>query len=99
MAALNNESRELNHFRIHTFRLTEIFHAFLSSCTTGRLKPDPDAYRHALEVIQRAPEESLLLDDRLENVEAAAHLGLRTVWVQDPEQIREELARAGVVAN
>jgi putative hydrolase of the HAD superfamily len=99
MATLNNESRELNQFRIRAFRLKEIFEIFLSSCTTGRLKPDPEAYRYALQLTQCDPEESLLLDDRLENVEAAAQLGLRTVWVRDPERVREELARAGVVAG
>jgi len=99
MAALNNESLALNEYRISTFRLREVFQLFLSSCYTGRRKPDPDAYRFALQVTQRAPDEALLLDDRRENVDAAAHLGLRTVWVQDPTRLREELASAGIVAG
>jgi putative hydrolase of the HAD superfamily len=96
MAALNNESRPLNEYRITMFRLQEIFHAFLSSCYTGRRKPDAGAFRYALEITHRAPEEALLLDDRLDNVKAAATLGLRTLWVRDPERIREDLAAAGV---
>jgi putative hydrolase of the HAD superfamily len=99
MAALNNESRELNHHRIATFRLKEIFHVFLSSCYTGLRKPDPDAFLYALELAQRDPEESLLLDDRLENVEAAARLGLRTLWVRDPARLREDLALAGIATG
>jgi putative hydrolase of the HAD superfamily len=99
MVALNNESRALNHYRITTFGLKEIFHTFLSSCYTGRRKPDPDAYRYALEVTQRDPEESLVLDDRLENVEAAARLGLRTLWVRDPDHLREDLSLAGIRAS
>ncbi len=97
--ALNNESRELNEYRIHTFRLRTVFHAFLSSCYTGRRKPDPSAYRYALQVTQRAPDEALFLDDRRENVDAAAQLGLRTLWVRDPARVGEELARAGVAAQ
>jgi putative hydrolase of the HAD superfamily len=99
MVALNNESRALNQYRIATFGLEEIFHAFLSSCYTGRRKPDPDAYRYALEITQHDPEESLVLDDRLENVEAAARLGIRTLWVRDPGRLREELARSGVTTS
>ncbi|EQD69450.1 Haloacid dehalogenase-like hydrolase domain protein, partial [mine drainage metagenome] len=71
----------------------------LSSCYTGRRKPDPEAYRYALEITQRDLDEALFLDDRRENVESAARLGLRTLWVRDPDQIREELASAGIVAG
>lgn len=97
MAALNNESSELNEYRIATFHLKDIFHLFLSSCYTGRRKPDSGAYRYALKVTQREPKESLLLDDRLDNVKAAAQLGLATLWVRDPGRLREDLASAGVV--
>ena len=99
LTALNNESRELNEYRVATFHLREIFPFFLSSCYTGRRKPSPDAFRFALQVTQCAPDEALLLDDRRENVDAAAQLGLRTLWVQDPERVREELATAGIVAG
>jgi putative hydrolase of the HAD superfamily len=99
MAALNNESRALNQYRIVAFHLKDIFHVFLSSCYTGRRKPDPEAYRYALQVTQRDPEESLLLDDRLENLEAAARLGMRTLWVRDPVRLREDLALAGIAAG
>lgn len=99
MAALNNESRDLNDYRIRTFRLREIFHLFLSSCYTGRRKPDADAYRYALQITQRDLEEALFLDDRRENVESAARFGLRTVWVRNPDRIREELASAGIGAG
>jgi putative hydrolase of the HAD superfamily len=99
MAALNNESRDLNEYRIRTFGLTDVFHVFFSSCYTGRRKPDPDAFRYALQFLQREPEETLFLDDRPENVAAAARLGLRTLLVRDPGRLSEELAGAGVVSG
>lgn len=99
LAALNNESRELNEYRIRTFGLGDVFHVFFSSCYTGRRKPDPAAYRYALELAQRTPEETLFLDDRPENVAAAARLGLRTIEVRDLDRLREELARAGVASG
>jgi putative hydrolase of the HAD superfamily len=96
MAALNNESAPLNEYRIDTFHLKDIFQVFLSSCYTGRRKPDPDAYRYALEITQRSPDESLFLDDRLDNVKVAEQLGLRTIWVRDPGTLRQDLDAAGV---
>ena len=99
MATLNNESRELNEYRIRTFGLAELFHVFFSSCYTGHRKPDPVAFRYALALTQRTPEETLFLDDRPENIAAAARLGLRTLQVRDPGRVKEELALAGVAGR
>ncbi len=96
MAVLNNESKELNEYRIRTFGLGDLFDEFFSSCYTGRRKPDPAAYRVALEVTHRSAEESLFLDDREENVAAAARLGLRTVRVEDPARLRGQLTVLGI---
>jgi putative hydrolase of the HAD superfamily len=99
MAALNNESTELNDYRMSTFHLRDVFHVFLSSCYTGRRKPDPEAYRYALQITRHDPDEALFLDDREENIAAAARLGLRTIRVRDPARVREELASEGIVAG
>lgn len=99
MVALNNESRELNEHRIATFGLTEIFDLFLSSCYTGLRKPEPEAYRYALTITQRTPAEGWLLDDRPENLGSARQLGLRTVQVQDPARLAEELDAAGIATG
>ena len=99
MATLNNESRELNEYRIRTFGLAELFHVFFSSCYTGHRKPDPAAFRYALELTRRSPDETLFLDDRPENIAAAARLGLRTLQVRDPGRVKEELALAGIASS
>lgn len=99
LATLNNESRELNRYRLQTFGLKDIFHAFFSSGETGRLKPDRGAYELALNLTQRDPEESLLLDDREENLQAAERLGLRTLKVEDPRRLAEGLGRLGIHAG
>lgn len=96
LATLNNESRELNDYRIDRFGLAEIFHAFYSSGTTGRRKPDPEAYTYALALAHRAPAETLFLDDRPENVAVAARLGIAAVQVRDPGRLREDLLAAGI---
>ena len=53
MATINNESKELNQYRIQTFGLREIFSVFVSSCFVGLRKPEDGIYRLALEVTQQ----------------------------------------------
>lgn len=97
LATLNNEGRELNEYRIREFNLTRNFTAFCSSCYLGVRKPDAAIYRRAMGIAQRAPDESVFIDDRPENVEGARRAGMRAIHFQNPQQLRAELARQGVV--
>ncbi len=96
LCTLNNESLELNLFRIGKFELRRYFAAFFSSCFLGTRKPDEPIYRKALEITQRAPEECLFIDDRPANLEPAAELGVGTIHYQDPPKLRRELSRFGI---
>jgi len=96
MATINNESRELNQYRIKTFGLAECFSLFVSSCFVGIRKPDERIYRMALDFVQRAPEECGFIDDRPVNVEAAARVGLRTILLMNAQQLKRELNHNGV---
>ena len=96
MATINNESRELNEYRIETYNLRDLFAFFVSSCYVGLRKPEKDIYRVALEISQRKPEECCFLDDRSLNLECAQHLGMHTIQVQNSKQAREELLNLGV---
>jgi putative hydrolase of the HAD superfamily len=95
-ATINNESRELNRYRIETFGLADLFDLFVSSCFVGLRKPDERIYRLALDLSQRKAEECCFIDDRPENIETAAKVGMRTVLMKDAEQLRGELQRLGV---
>ena len=44
VAAVSNEARELNEYRIQTFRLKEIFDFFISSCYVHVRKPDAEIF-------------------------------------------------------
>src|SRR5579863_2109939 len=96
MGTINNESRELNVYRIEKFGLRDIFRVFVSSCFVGLRKPESGIYRLALETTQINPEESVFIDDSALNLECAAKLGMRTIQMQNLEQLREELGRLGV---
>ena len=96
MATINNESREMNRYRIDTYQLAEIFTYFVSSCYVGLRKPEKDIYRMALEISEAKAEECCFLDDRSLNLECAQQLGMHTIQVQGARQVREELANLGV---
>jgi putative hydrolase of the HAD superfamily len=98
MGTINNESRELNEYRIETFRLPDIFDLFVTSCYVGIRKPDERIYRLALDVTHHAPDECCFLDDRPENIKTAAQLGFHTVLVKNSQQMQQELQALGVNA-
>ena len=98
MGTINNESRELNLFRIDKFDLRQIFRVFFSSCFVGLRKPERDIYRIALETTQFPADQCCFIDDRAINLEGAAQLGMHTVLVQSLEQLKTELAKLGVSA-
>jgi putative hydrolase of the HAD superfamily len=96
MGTINNESKELNEYRILKFGLSEIFTLFLSSCYVGLRKPEEGIYRLALEVTQKMPEECCFIDDRALNLEAAERLGMHTIRMESAEQLREGLHNVGI---
>lgn len=96
LCTLNNESRELNRYRIDTFGLREPFRAFFSSCYLGVAKPDPAIDRAALDLTQAEPGECVLVDDRAVNVEAAQALGLHAIHHRTLAETRVALAALGL---
>ena len=96
VVALNNESRELNQYRIRTFELHRRFETFLSSCYLGLAKPDHAIYQRALEILHRPAETCVFVDDRPENVAPAEELGVRAIRHVSAASTREALRAAGV---
>ena len=96
MGTINNESRELNDYRIEKFGLRKIFRLFVSSCFVGFRKPERDIYRLALETTQIPAEQCCFIDDRALNLECAVKLGMQTIQMQEAQQLRGDLAKLGV---
>ena len=99
IAAINNESLELNEYRIERFRLRDYFEAFFSSCYLGMRKPEEGIYRQALRITQRQPRECIFIDDRGLNLECARELGMQTLQFRDLASLREDLAKRGIVVD
>jgi putative hydrolase of the HAD superfamily len=68
----------VGHLR-RTRALDTEFDAVVVSCEVGCMKPAPEIFRLCLGRLGGAPGDALFADDRLENVEAARRLGLRTL--------------------
>jgi putative hydrolase of the HAD superfamily len=96
MGTINNESRELNSYRIEKFGLRSIFRVFVSSCFVGLRKPEEGIYRLALDLTQQAAEDCCFIDDRALNLEVAKRLGMRTIEMDGVEQLRGDLEKLGV---
>lgn len=98
LATLNNESRELNEYRIDSFGLRRWFDVFLSSCYLGVKKPEPPIYRMATELTQRSPSEVVFVDDRDLNVECALDVGMDAIHFSSATQLRNALIERGLIA-
>jgi putative hydrolase of the HAD superfamily len=96
LGTLNNESREINLYRIEHFGLRQYFSVFMSSCFLGVKKPEDEIFRLALDLSQHTPEECLFIDDRELNLECAARLGLQTVHFRNAAQLDRDLHSAGI---
>jgi putative hydrolase of the HAD superfamily len=91
MGTINNESRELNYYRIEKCGLRQIFRLFVSSCFVGFRKPERDIYRLALEMTQIPAEACCFIDDRALNLENPRRLGMNVVHYRNAEQLKSEL--------
>lgn len=96
LATVNNESRAMNEFRIGKFGLLDDFEAFFSSCYVGLRKPSRKIYEVALDVLQRHPEHAVFIDDRLENVAAAASLGMHAIRYEGSGSLSAQLVQLGI---
>ena len=97
LATLNNESAELNEFRIRQFGLHDIFPTFFSSCWLGVRKPTHRIYERVLGMTQADPKRTVFVDDRMQNLTPAAALGMHTVHFRDAAQLRSDLRSYGLI--
>jgi FMN phosphatase YigB (HAD superfamily) len=85
-------------FLLRTYpEIRTLFDASVVSCEERLMKPDPRIYRLALERAGAPAGESVFVDDRPENVEAARRLGLYgIVFEEGRTDLRAELRRIGL---
>ncbi|MEJ2032578.1 MAG: HAD family phosphatase [Deltaproteobacteria bacterium] len=96
IAVVSNEGRELNDYRIRTFKLGEFVDFFISSSYVRFRKPDEDIFRIALDVAQVLPENAVYIDDRHMFVQVASELGIKGLHHTSYQTTREALAACGL---
>jgi len=79
LMTFNNESVELNNYRIERFGLRPLFSAFLSSCWLGVRKPSRAMFERGLGVAQAEARRVVLIDDREQNLAPARSMGFQTI--------------------
>ncbi|HLT95007.1 MAG TPA: HAD family phosphatase [Membranihabitans sp.] len=91
--ALTNWSRETFPIAKSLFPFFNEFEGAVVSGEEGLIKPDPEIYKLLLRKYNLIPENSVFIDDRLENVEAARALNIHGIHYQHPViSLREELS-------
>jgi putative hydrolase of the HAD superfamily len=98
LALLSNAPDELAE-AIRALPIAALFGQLIFSCQLKLAKPDPRCYSTALARLGASAGEVIFIDDRAENVTAAAELGLLSVHFTSPEGVRaavtERLAGRG----
>jgi epoxide hydrolase-like predicted phosphatase len=70
----------------------EVFDYIFFSAEIHLKKPDPKIYQYVMDFMRVLPEETIFVDDQLENVEAANQFGIHGIRFHNSEQaIREVL--------
>lgn len=62
-------------------------------------KPDPEIYLYTLQKLGTRADETLFIDDKRENVEAALELGMKSIQYSTIERLRGDLIGAGLEAE
>jgi putative hydrolase of the HAD superfamily len=96
LASLNNESRELNAFRLKRFELRQYFDFCICSAYVHEMKPAAGIYRSALEIGGDKPGEACFIDDNEDNIAAANAAGFVGLHFTSPSALRAQLDSLGI---
>jgi HAD superfamily hydrolase (TIGR01509 family) len=77
--------------------LGPVFHSHFVSHLTGRIKPDSEAFEHAVASLGCLPQQVLFFDDNLVNVEAAQRFGMHAIRVQGAVEAERALTKLGII--
>lgn len=71
-----------------------LVHAVVNSALIGARKPEPEFWEIVLDAVMVEPNEIVLVDDSVANLEAAAALGIHTIHVADDSTIAIDALKA-----
>jgi len=95
-AILSNMGDSVHANMERTFNWLSRFDLLVWSYELGMVKPDPAIFRYTLKELGTRPEETLFIDDRQANVEAANALGMKGLKFTTVDQLRADLIAEGL---
>ena len=72
----------------------DIFDDIVASCEVKLVKPDQQIYRLALDRLGATANESIFIDDKQSNLNAASKIGIKTILAKNSQQAILEIERA-----
>jgi 2-haloacid dehalogenase len=96
--ALTNMEAETYPLRLERFPFLGWFDGTVVSGQEGVAKPDPVIFERLLARFALTAEATLMIDDRPENLDAAAQLGIQTLLFRSSGQLRTDLESAGILS-
>jgi len=96
IAAVSNEARELNAYRIRKFKINCFVDFFISSCFVHVRKPDTDIFRLALDIAQTPVNQVVYIENTPMFVRIAEGLGIRSILHTDYKSTCAKLVSFGL---
>jgi len=94
---LSNFHREAYDKVLSKYDFFELFDGLFISSHYGLLKPEREIYVKMLKDFSLNPSECVFIDDTPDNIASATELGIKGIVYTDPESLRQELKKLGVL--
>jgi 2-haloacid dehalogenase len=95
--ALTNWSAETFPIARRRFEFLKWFEHIVVSGEVGLAKPDPRIFALTIQRCRLDPTRTVFIDDSLRNVEAGRNAGMHALHYRDPDQLRADLNRLGML--
>ena len=97
IAVVSNEARELNAYRIRTFKLDAFVDFFVSSCFVHLRKPDAEIFRLALDLAGTPARQVVYIENTRMFVQVAEGFGIWSILHADYKSTLAKLASFGLL--
>lgn len=92
IAMLSNATDALESKLSAIYGIADLFDPIVNSSRLGIAKPAPEIYQELLKRMGLEAGETVFIDDRADNVAAAASLGMHVIWFVHPNELERQLS-------
>jgi len=90
---LSNLTSEMMNDIKRKHNATGYFDHTIFSNEVGMMKPDPDIFTLALDILTSRPEETIFIDDSSINTKVAEEMGINTILFSSIQRFEEEMEK------